>query len=163
MISNRNTPALSRWLSKEKIPPLDENLSAVQKSLRPYRYNVYLLNSMALKIQHWFFVRRFKTNRRQSQNQRRQDSPILLPLRTESPWSFGPSKKRPNEISRNFNALKSLLGAKNLNLSLSQSRAAFKLLVPQSKTLNDTVNPTYQPKSIDSARELQVRTTEAHQ
>lgn len=28
---------------------------AIQRDFRTYRLNVYLLNSMALKIQHWFF------------------------------------------------------------------------------------------------------------
>ena len=43
---------------------LDAHLGAIQRSFRSYKLNVYMLNSMALKIQHWFFYRRFASARR---------------------------------------------------------------------------------------------------
>lgn len=32
-------------------------MALAQKQFRNHKFNVYLLNSMALKIQHWFFGR----------------------------------------------------------------------------------------------------------
>ena len=50
---------LDRWLSKKQTLSLEEGLdAATHRRLRHYKLNIYLLNQMALKIQHWFFVRR---------------------------------------------------------------------------------------------------------
>ena len=65
MISNEPTKLIAvpdRWLTQgaDKVD-LDTRLSLVQKSFRHYKFNMYLLNHMALKIQHWFFVRNKKS------------------------------------------------------------------------------------------------------
>ena len=39
---------------------------AIQRDFRSYRLNVYLLNSMALKIQHWFFNKVAQCNQKQA-------------------------------------------------------------------------------------------------
>lgn len=50
---------LERWLSKKPTLSLEEGLdAAAHRRLSHYRLNIYLLNQKALKIQHWFFVRR---------------------------------------------------------------------------------------------------------
>ena len=56
------TIVIERWLSRAKNQESlnDAVLASLQKAFRHYRCNVYLLNSMALRIQHWFFVRRHK-------------------------------------------------------------------------------------------------------
>ena len=61
-------PVLQRWLDQPRGVDLDEHLSTVQKSLKIFRNNTYLLNSMALKIQHWFFVKRHHYNARKLQS-----------------------------------------------------------------------------------------------
>ena len=51
---------LNRWLAKKPtLNLLEEGIDATtQRRLSHYQSNIYLLNKMALKIQHWFFVRR---------------------------------------------------------------------------------------------------------
>ena len=47
---NSDNAVLQRWLRQKLDQDIDSRLSLVQKSLRHYKYNVYLLNSKALQI-----------------------------------------------------------------------------------------------------------------
>ena len=60
-------PVPDRWLAADASSyDLDAHLRQVQKKMRHFALNVYLLNSRALRIQHWFFKMRHRRCQRQN-------------------------------------------------------------------------------------------------
>lgn len=64
-VPKRKVP--ERWLDKKETgEQIDAHLSGLSKRFMKYRLNVFLLNRFALKLQHWFFYKRFnKTSSKQ--------------------------------------------------------------------------------------------------
>ena len=98
LTTNTHNSTHKRWLQSEPESPSSHELRLTksQRTMRHYKYNIYVLNSMALRIQHWFFLRcdrsllptgihkeakkpSIKLPGRKERQVERSESPVLLP------------------------------------------------------------------------------------